>query len=104
MRNSYRVFLAAAALTIVSAAAIPASAGNDWHHNRDHGHRGGIGPGAAVALGLGSLALGAALVSPYPYRWAYPAYAAPIGSPLLPPPYYAPPWRPCWSGWRWVAC
>jgi hypothetical protein len=78
----------AAALSLPSAANAQYWRGGGWH-------RGGIGPGAAVGIGLGSFALGtvvgSAAARPYGY---YPyGYYAPA------PAYYAPPpvaYRTCW--------
>jgi hypothetical protein len=61
--------------------------GGGWHGGGWRG--GGIGPGAAVALGLGSFALGTAVGSgAFAQPWGYyPWYYAP-------PPAYA--YRTCW--------
>jgi hypothetical protein len=72
---------------------------------------GGIGPGAAVGIGLGAFALGSALgaaanpyynpyYSPYSYSYYYPP--APTYYPST--PYY--PQRSCWDGYyrRYYAC
>jgi len=87
--------IAAAALAVTTTA--PSYAGsscwngrcNSWNH-----HGGGIGTGAAVALGLGAFALGAAVAPAYPWR-------APISMPpfytWLPGPYpYVTP-HACWN-------
>lgn len=65
----------------------PAAAGNGWNNNWQSG--GGIGPGAAVALGLGSLALGTALARPWTGF-----YVPPLVNYYTPPyPYaYQPRW------------
>jgi len=62
---------------------------------------GGIGPGAAVGIGLGAFALGSALANPYYYNPYYSPYgyygyypSAPAYYPSAP---YTPPARSCWS-------
>ena len=74
-------------------------------------HAGGIGPGAAVGIGLGAFALGSALgaaanpyYNPYYYPYSYSYYypQAPAYYPST--PYY--PQRSCWDGYyrRYYAC
>jgi hypothetical protein len=88
-------FLAAVGLTAVSRPA----------------HAGGIGPGAAVGIGLGAFALGSVLANPYsynpyyynPYPYGYSYYpSAPAYYPST--PYYSP--RSCWDAYsrRYYAC
>jgi hypothetical protein len=78
----------AAALSLPSTANAQYWRGGGWHGG------GGISPGAAVGLGLGSFALGTAIGSG--------AFARPYGYPYgyYPPAYYAPPpvypYRTCW--------
>lgn len=89
----------AIALAAALAASGTAVAGNGWHGRSCWGNCGGIGPGAAVALGLGALALGGALA----YPWGY----YPPGSfyyPPSPPPYYPMqpgpiPLHQCWNSY-----
>src|ERR1700747_3611828 len=60
---------------------------------------GGIGPGAAVGIGLGAFALGSVLANPYynPYNYPYYAYTYPTAPAYYPPaPYYSPA-RSCWN-------
>lgn len=73
------------------AAPFPAATGNSWHHG------GGIGPGAAVALGLGSLAVGVALANPY---W-WPGYYALAPATDYYPPALSTPRAPrwCWDAY-----
>ena len=72
---------------------------------------GGIGPGAAVGIGLGAFALGSVLANPYnnPYYYPY-SYCggyyyppAPAYSPAGP---YYPPARSCWNAYTrsYYAC
>lgn len=81
------------ALAIAAALSLPSTV-----HARYGYYGGGIGPGAAVALGLGSFALGTAIGSgafarPYGY---YPyGYYAPAPAYYAPPPAYPYP-RACW--------
>jgi hypothetical protein len=70
---------------------------------------GGIGPGAAVGIGLGAFALGSALgaaANPYYYNpYYYPGYYYPPAPAYYPStPYYQP--RSCWDGYhrRYYAC
>jgi len=56
--------------------------GGGWH---EHHHRGGIGPGIALGLGLGALG-GALLYNPPPVYYAPPGYYPP------PPVYYQRGW------------
>ena len=79
--------LAAIGLTTVP---LPADAGGD---------RGGISPGAAVGLGLGSFALGSALANPYYYNpYPYGSYGYyPTAPSYYPPTPYYPPARSCWN-------
>jgi hypothetical protein len=72
---------------------------------------GGIGPGAAVGLGLGAFALGSALgaasnpyYNPYPYGYGYGYYSPPAPAYYPSTPYYAP--RNCWDAYnqRYYAC
>jgi len=81
-------------------ASVNAHAGGSCWNGRCGG--GGISPGAAVGIGLGSLALGAVLASPR--AWAPPTVIAPTYYP--PPPYAYVPYRPqwCWNGWYSYAC
>jgi len=82
------------ALAVAAVLSLPsASYAQNWHGGGWHGG-GGIGPGAAVGLGLGSFALGTVVGSAAarPYGYGYyapaPAYYGP------PPPAY--PYRTCW--------
>jgi len=64
-----------------------------------HAGGGGISPGAAVGIGLGSFALGSVLANPYyhPYYYPYGYYYPPAPAYYPPPaPYYPPP-RSCWN-------
>ena len=87
-----QVTLAAA---VAAALSLPGTANAQWRGGGWHGggcwNCGGIGPGAAVGLGLGSFALGtvvgSAAARPYGYYGPAPAYYAP-------PPVY--PYRTCW--------
>jgi hypothetical protein len=72
---------------------------------------GGIGPGAAVGIGLGAFALGSALANPYNYNpYYYPngyygyGYYPPAPA-YYPPRPYNPPAR-CWSPYynNYYAC
>ena len=93
LKNSGLALAVAAALSLPSA-----SYAQHWHGGGWRGgwHGGGIGPGAAVALGLGSFALGTAIgagaARPYGY-YPYGYYAQA-------PAYYASPpaysYRTCW--------
>ena len=76
---------------------------------------GGIGPGAAVGIGLGAFALGSALAHPYPYNpYYYNPYNYPYGNYGYYPaaPAYYPPPAPynspgrCWSPYynNYYAC
>jgi hypothetical protein len=67
----------------------------------------GISNGAAVALGLGSLAVGAAIARPYGYYPYGGGYYAPAPAYYYPPaPAYYPPARSCWDPYyrRYYAC
>jgi hypothetical protein len=67
---------------------------------------GGIGPGAAVGLGLGAFALGSVLANPYynPYGY-YGGYYPPAPAYYPPAPYY-PRARSCWNSYyrSYYAC
>jgi hypothetical protein len=70
---------------------------------------GGIGPGAAVGIGLGAFALGSvvgAAANPYynPYYSPYSYYYPPAPAYYPSTPYY--PQRSCWDGYsrRYYAC
>jgi hypothetical protein len=69
---------------------------------------GGIGPGAAVGLGLGAFALGSVLANPYynPYRYPYYAYYYPPAPAYYPAAPYYPPARSCWNPYyrNYYAC
>ena len=83
------------ALAVVAALSLPSAANAQYWRGGWRGG-GGIGPGAAVALGLGSFALGTAVGSgafarPYGYS-PYGYYGAPAY--YAPPPAYA--YRTCW--------
>jgi hypothetical protein len=62
---------------------------------------GGIGPGAAVGIGLGAFALGSVLANPYYhpgyYPYGYGGYAYPAAPAYYPPAPYYPPARSCWN-------
>jgi hypothetical protein len=78
------------------ALAVAAVLGLPSASHAQHWRGGGIGPGAAVGIGLGSFALGTAVGSaaarPYGY---YPyGYYAPPPAYYAPPPVY--PYRTCW--------
>ena len=69
---------------------------------------GGIGPGAAVGIGLGAFALGSALgaaANPYYYNpYYYPGYSYPPAPSYYPSTSYYPqtsyyPPRSCWDGY-----
>lgn len=80
----------AIAIAATLATSAPAFAGNGWHGGGCWNCRGwGIGPGAAVALGLGALALGGALAYPWGYyppgSYYYPLPGTPY-YPMQPPP------------------
>ena len=64
-------------------------------------HAGGIGPGAAVGIGLGAFALGSVLANPYYYNPYYSPYGYygyyPPAPAYYPPAAYSPPARSCWS-------
>ena len=85
------------ALAVAAALSLPSAANAQyWRGGWGGWHGGGIGPGAAVALGLGSFALGTAVGSgafarPYGY-YPYGYYGAPAY--YAPPPAYA--YRTCW--------
>jgi hypothetical protein len=70
---------------------------------------GGIGPGAAVGIGLGAFALGSALgaaANPYYYNpYYYPGYYYPPAPSYYPSTSYYPS-RSCWDGYyrRYFAC
>ena len=70
---------------------------------------GGIGPGAAVGIGLGAFALGSALgaaANPYYYNpYYYPGYYYPPAPSYYPSTSYYPS-RSCWDGYyrRFFAC
>jgi len=71
---------------------------------------GGIGPGAAVGIGLGAFALGSVLANPYrqPYYYAYSyygGYSYPPAAYYPATPYY-PPTRSCWNAYThsYYAC
>jgi hypothetical protein len=93
--------VAAATLAVIGSTTIPRPA-----------NAGGIGPGAAVGLGLGAFALGSVLANPYnyynPYYYPYGYYGygyyppAPAYYPSTP---YNPPAR-CWSPYyhNYYAC
>ena len=72
-------------------------------------HAGGIGPGAAVGIGLGAFALGSALgaaANPYYYNpYYYPGYYYPPAPSYYPSTSYYPS-RSCWDGYyrRYFAC
>jgi len=65
-------------------------------------HAGGIGPGAAVGIGLGAFALGSVLANPYYYNPYYPygsyGYYPPVPA-YYPPAAYYPSARSCWSAY-----
>ena len=74
-------------------------------------HAGGIGPGAAVGLGLGAFALGSAVgaasnpyYNPYYYPYGYGYYSPPAAAYYPSTPYYPP--RSCWDSYnrRYYAC
>jgi hypothetical protein len=68
---------------------------------------GGIGPGAAVGIGLGAFALGSVLANPYYYNPYYPygyyGYYPPAPA-YYPPAAYYPRARSCWSPYYYYAC
>ena len=70
---------------------------------------GGIGPGAAVGIGLGAFALGSALgaaANPYYYNpYYYPGYYYPPAPSYYPSTSYYPS-RSCWDGYyrHYYAC
>jgi hypothetical protein len=70
---------------------------------------GGIGPGAAVGIGLSAFALGSALgaaANPYYYNpYYYPGYYYPPAPSYYPSTSYYPS-RSCWDGYyrRYYAC
>jgi len=74
-------------------------------------HAGGIGPGAAVGIGLGAFALGSVLANPYynphyyPYGY-YGGYYYPSAPAYYPTTPYYPPARSCWSSYyhNYYAC
>jgi hypothetical protein len=73
-------------------------------------HAGGIGPGAAVGIGLGAFALGSAVgaaANPYynPYYYPYGYYYPPAPAYYPSAPYYHQP-RSCWDAYnrRYYAC
>jgi len=88
--------LLAATAIIVSLAATPADAWNGCRGNWNCG--GGIGPGAATALGLGAFALGTLATAPWRgYGW------------VPPPVTVSYPWGPwgarvCSNGWQTWYC
>jgi hypothetical protein len=102
-RGGRGLALAAALVGAVSLTAAPSTA---------HADHGGIGPGAAVGLGLGAFALGAAVGSSaygYPYQpYGYYPPAAYYPPPGYSPGYYppAPAPRSCWDPYyrRYYAC
>jgi hypothetical protein len=69
---------------------------------------GGIGPGAAVGIGLGAFALGSVLANPYynPYNNLYYAYYYPPAPAYYPPAPYYPRARSCWNPYyrNYYAC
>jgi hypothetical protein len=71
---------------------------------------GGIGPGAAVGIGLGAFALGSVLANPYynPYYYRYGYYGGyyPPAPAYYPPAPYYPPARSCWNSYyrSYYAC
>lgn len=74
-----------------------------------HGYGGGIGPGAAIGLGLLGAGIAAGVAgSAYPYGYygapAYPYYYAPPGSVYAYPPSYSYQPRYCWSGYQYYPC
>src|SRR5689334_14234169 len=86
------------ASAVIAALSLPSAANAQWRGGGWRGgcwNCGGIGPGAAVGLGLGSFALGTVVGSAAarPYGYAPYGYYAPA------PAYYAPPpvaYRTCW--------
>jgi len=94
-----KTLLAAATLGLTLLTS-PAHAGSSCWNGRCWNHGGGgISPGAAVALGLGSLALGTALANPYAYPWRPPTVIVPA---YYPPLVYVP--RLCWNGYTQFVC
>lgn|SRR5215475_4320976 len=94
-KTGRRLAVAAAILGAIGLTTVPrpADAGGSWGG-------GGIGPGAAVALRLGSFALGSALAHPYysPYSYPYGYYGYDPPAPAYyPPAAYYPPVRSCWN-------
>ena len=81
------------------AAGILAAIGSTMAPRPAHAGGGGISPGAAVGIGLGSFALGSMLANPYYRRYYYPyAYYYPPAPAYYPPPApYYPPARSCWN-------
>ncbi len=83
------------ALAVAAALSLPATANAQYWRGGYWRGGGGIGPGAAVGLGLGSFALGAALGSAASRPYGYSPYGY-----YAPPAYYAPPpaysYRTCW--------
>jgi len=69
---------------------------------------GGIGPGAAVGIGLGAFAMGSVLANPYynPYNYPYYAYNYPPAPAYYPQAPYYPPARSCWNPYyrNYYAC
>ena len=67
---------------------------------------GGIGPGAAVGIGLGAFALGSVLANPhrqpyyYPYSY-YGGYSYPPAAAYYPATPYYPPTRSCWNAYTY---
>jgi hypothetical protein len=88
-------FVFGAAVATIMAISLPAFADGYWHNGHWHScwNCNGIGPGAAVALGLGAAAVGATLANPG--WWGTPYYR-----PVVP---YRPPMT-CWNGLAWVWC
>ena len=78
--------VAAAVLATIGLTTVPrpAAAGGGWIG-------GGIGPGAAVGIGLGAFALGSVLANPYYYNQYYYPYTYYPSAPAYYSPYYPPP-------------
>jgi hypothetical protein len=96
-KTSRGLAVAAAALAAIGSTTMPRAADAAWHGGVGW-HGGGIGPGAAVGIGLGAFALGSALANPYFYSpyYAYGYYGYPAGGYYPSAPYY-PPARSCWN-------
>jgi hypothetical protein len=98
----------AVAATLVAAVSLTAASGPAHAQHHD----GGIGPGAAVGLGLGAFALGTAVgagaANGYPYYAPAYGYYPPAAYAPPAPGYYppAPAPRSCWDPYyrRYYAC